>query len=426
MDDLVRLFDLLGADEHTEGAANTDAPLAIATVVNTSGSAYRRPGARMVIRQSMAVQGAVSAGCLERDIIANCHGLKDDDRPLLLTYDGTSSDELIFGLKLGCDGIVQVLLEPVGKLQKQLATYSYNLHSMRQLLSQLLSAHRRVVAVTVFDFTGHLLDQADTTDSVSGLEGIGLVMLETGTQTFELDALPSSVAELLRSEAGQVLQDAEGQSFVLQQEIDGCMLSALIEIVEPITSLVIFGSGQDVSPLLAMTAVLGWRVMVLGNAQVQRLDREQFGALIADQGFSAVVVMTHDYELDKKVLQVLFTGSGIATLPYIGVVGPRRRADKLLAELALAGVPITQNETNRLFSPIGLDLGAERPEEIALSILAEIKAVLAGHRGGLLREKQGPIHEPTRLKEPDHDAASVASAAVEKRTISATCRLNDQ
>lgn len=98
---------------------------------------------------------------------------------------------------------------------------------------------------------------------------------------------------------------------------------------------------------------------------------------------------------------------------YIGVVGPRRRADKLLAELALAGVPITPAAIGRLYSPVGLDIGAERPEEIALAIVAEIKAVLASHGGGMLRHKQGPIHQ----------ALPQGGELAEGTTLNAICNL---
>ena len=437
MDDLVRLLDLLGADG---AAVDADPPLAIATVVNTRGSAYRRPGARMLIRQSMAVQGAVSAGCLERDIIAHCEALKAGDKPLLLTYDGNSSDELIFGLRLGCDGIVQILLEPVGPgtnllpdgLPDGLANGLPDFYRLKALVPQLLSNHRRLVAVTVFELTGPASVDVDTMqdfDQATLSSGVGLVMLEAGLegaggQKYHLDGLPGPVSNLLRVEALQALHDDQGRSFVVKHEVDGYCCSALIEVVQSITSLGVFGSGQDVGPLVDMAHVLGWRITVLNNTQIDRLLNDQCAALIDGQNLDAAIVMTHDYDRDKKILQGLFASWD---LPYIGVVGPRRRSDKLLAELALKGVPVTEDQLSRLYSPVGLDLGAERPEEIALSILAEIKAVLAGHRGGFLREKQGPIHAPIRLKTfaGDESSAPPGTRAVRYLSLGTTCRVED-
>jgi xanthine/CO dehydrogenase XdhC/CoxF family maturation factor len=410
MDDLVRLLNLL-ADESVE-KAEADPPLAVATVVNTRGSAYRRPGARMLVRRSLAVSGAVSAGCLERDIIARCEGMQPGDPPLLLTYDGSSPDELVFGLKLGCDGVVQILVEPVGDLQK--------FESLAAQLPALLAEHHRVAAVTLFDMapcTGHL-----ASPEISALTG--LVMVETGLQTQKLVDLPDSIADLLAREARAALLEGRQHSCVIRLEQDGYVVSALIEIVEPTTALLIFGSGQDVQPLADMAAVLGWGVTVRSSSQVDRLDLADLSEMVGHAPFSAAVVMSHDYDRDRKILQALLSARAIKgghrRLPYIGVVGPRRRSEKLLAELALAGVPLTDDELGRIYSPVGLDIGAERPEEIALSIVAEIKAVLAGHGGGLLRDKQGPIHQATRVK-----TSTNLDPLVNNSAVSISCGLDD-
>jgi len=423
MDDLVRLLDWL--DEES----TPDPALAVATVVNTRGSAYRRPGARMLIRKSFKVQGAVSAGCLERDIIAHCDGMQKDDKPLLLTYDGNSSDELVFGLKLGCDGIVEVLVEPLGQSKR-----GADFYQLRKLLPQLLSEHNRIAAVTVFDMQSSKAGTAEAVDMIAGeipaTCAAGLVMLETGSQTYELASLPRGVRASLRSESQQLLRNKRSaRSFVLQQEIDGFKISALIELVQPITSLLLFGSGQDVAPLAEMADVLGWRVSIVKDHDLSKLP-----ALIASAYISAAVVMTHDYERDGKILHSLFSQK--LDLNYIGVVGPRRRAEKLLAELALSGLSLSESDLQCFYSPVGLDIGAERPEEIALSILAEIRAVLSGHSGGLLRSKQGPIHEPTVMKVaslvldgsvtslPDKSADDDRSVAVSKHVLNASCRLD--
>jgi len=281
--------------------------------------------------------------------------------------------------------------------------------------------------------------------------------------------VPRNVSAYLRTQAQEVLGDSRGgRSLVVSADIDGYSVSALIELVQPVTSLMIFGSGQDVEPLVEMADVLGWRATVVeesrGPANVSSRDAQQklterfrrftntralvmdfdaLLALIARETINAAVVMTHDYERDGKILRHLLS-DWASLLPYIGVVGPRRRADKLMAELALAGLPLTETAQSRLYSPVGLDLGAERPEEIALSILAEIKAVLAGHNGGLLREKQGPIHEPVKHRHLQHvqtvvdrpaliapasaslaDPASRPFAAVTSANLSQSCNLND-
>jgi xanthine dehydrogenase accessory factor len=441
MDDLIRLLKCIEAD----GPANQEADplLAVATVVNTRGSAYRRPGARMLVHRSLKSKGAVSAGCLERDIIANCEtfnqfatgGSSEPPKPLLLTYDGTSSDELIFGLKLGCDGIVQVLVEAAGAG----SCFARKVGRLGRLLPQLLAEHRHLVAVTIFDLAskGESADvSTDVNRDVDGNYNVGLCMLETGTHTYGLDALPQIVQSRLRRAAQDLLLTKNPRSYVLQEEIGDYNVAALIEIVEPTTSLLIFGGGQDVQPLAEMADILGWGVNVISGKKIAAGDGSQVGDLagtISSANVSAAVVMTHDYELDRQILKQLIN----TELSYIGVVGPRRRFDKLLAELALEGQPITENELARLYSPIGLDLGAEGPEEIALSILSEIKAVLSGHNGGMLRNKQGPIHQP--VNQPPIDQRPVeqqfvvqppvaspvpTGAGVTKLKLNANCKLD--
>ncbi|MBS1995869.1 MAG: XdhC family protein [Cyanobacteria bacterium SZAS LIN-2] len=449
MDDLVRVLNILdGEADLTAFQAKTDSdpPLALATVVNTRGSAYRRPGARMLVRRSLAVQGAVSAGCLERDIVANCQFLAADDKPVLLTYDGSSSDELIFGLKLGCDGIVQILVEPVA-LQNSFGQPKFR--RLQKLVPEILSDCGRLVAVTIFEMS----TAADRDGLDGGVPGsAGLVMLETGSKTYELASVPRPVSAFLRSQAQQALTARNGRSFVVSEEVDGYVFSALIELVQPLTSLMVFGSGQDVDPLVEMADVLGWRVTIVdesggnghaarrlserfrrfNNARVAVIDFEHLPALIRRETINAAVVMTHDYERDRRILRHLFaqpTKGGHGQLPYIGVVGPRRRCDKLLAELALAGMPITEAELARLYSPVGLDLGAERPEEIALSILSEIKAVLAGHGGAPLREKQGPIHEPVHVIKSvtlsEEGTVELTFSAVDRQLLNTACVISE-
>ncbi|MBU6455096.1 MAG: XdhC family protein [Cyanobacteria bacterium REEB67] len=425
MDDLIRLLKCVGPAATAD--LEVDPLLAVATVVNTRGSAYRRPGARMLVHRSLKSKGAVSAGCLERDIIANCESFKqgaadggqERQKPLLLTYDGTSSDELIFGLKLGCDGIVQVLVEAADAA----SCFARKVGRLGRLLPKLLAEHKRLVAVTIFDIA-----PAATSDDIADTYNVGLCMLETGSQTYGLDALPQSVQAVLRRAAQELLLTKNPRSYVLQQEVGGYSISALIEVVEPTTSLLIVGGGQDVQPLAQMGEILGWSVTVISGKQIDVEDHDNgkyvdLTRTIATGNISAAVVMTHDYELDRQILKQLIN----TQLPYVGVVGPRRRADKLLAELALAGQPITANELARLYSPVGLDIGAEGPEEIALSILSEIKAVLAGHNGGMLRHKQGPIHNPVDRPvnvEVETVEAVSASVGVTKLKLSANCKLD--
>jgi len=382
MDDLVRLLAAFPALE------KADQLQAVATVVNTRGSSYRRPGARMVIGSQGTMHGAVSAGCLERDIIAHCRSLGHE--PVLLTYDGNSRDDLIFGLKLGCDGIVQILLESAASDSRYLA----RMETLAKTVPALLSSQKRVVAATIFSLQDSSGNQIFSVMGTVLVSGIG--------QSCALATLPETILAYLQDQSQKLLAESGAQSLVVRKNLDGFTVHALLEIVQASPRLVIFGSGRDVEPLREISALMGWQVILVG-------ERRDIDAFIDESRCDAAAVMTHDYERDKSILAALFNSEA----SYIGVVGPRRRADKLLAELALAGVPITPAAIGRLYSPVGLDIGAERPEEIALAIVAEIKAVLASHGGGMLRHKQGPIHQ----------ALPQGGELAEGTTLNAICNL---
>ena len=401
MDEIVRLVDILSASSGAD-----DKLFAVATVVNTKGSVYRRPGARMLIANSMKVSGAVSAGCLERDIIAQCESLIDNPRPLLLTYDGESADEMIFGLRLGCDGIVQILVEPAVLVEPILAR-------LQSAVGEIFSKGRKLVAVTIFSVESELIEAADDLDAL-----LGTVMLATETETIELKPLSTNLSKSLVEHTKSAL--SEIQSKVVEIEVDGLKFKAFVEVSLPRQSLLVFGAGQDTEPVLKIATVLGWQV-----AHVSDRNFVQAYASLQEQLFDGCLIMTHDYEADKQILQSLFNPSAIGSLPaYIGIVGPKRRSQKLFAELALSGIVISPELQERVFSPVGLDIGAERPEEIALSILAEMQAVRTSHSGGFLKDKEGPIHS-TRLSLSVKDENNSLLHFPESHPINSSCNILD-
>jgi xanthine dehydrogenase accessory factor len=179
-------------------------------------------------------------------------------------------------------------------------------------------------------------------------------------------------------------------------------VTVCFEIVEPPPRLAIFGGGYDAVPVVALARAVGARVVVV-DARPGYATRTRFpaadrlmvaqpqaavGALGLDAS-SLAVVMNHHYRQDLAALQALLP----TPIPYLGVLGPKHRTERLLADLAAKGVTASTAQLARLYSPVGLDLGAETPEEVALAIVAEMKAVLAGRRGGPARERSGSLHE---------------------------------
>lgn len=340
---------------------------ALATVVSVEGSSYRRPGARMLVCEGGASTGTISAGCLESDVIEHAKRVIWTGEAKLVEYDTAStSDEMAWGLGLGCNGTVRVLVEPV-------ASGSLYVEALRRSCAAPLSV------ATVYQATPAELAPA----------GARLVIDQDGSVRQE--KLSGEMAARLEN-----LVRAPSHAGMASVKV-------FIETLLPPVPLVVFGAGQDVLPVVELARGLGWRTEVVDpQARPASLSRfaiadrvtlarpEDVGAQVRITARTMALLMSHNYVHDLALLRFLLASSA----RYIGVMGPRQRTERMLREVAagegaflLAGADLA-----RLHSPVGLDIGANGPAEIALSILAEMRAVLEGRSGGLLRERQGSIH----------------------------------
>ena len=280
----------------------------LVTVIGVRGSTYRRAGARVVIGEDGDVFGAISGGCLERDL-AERAGAWLDGGPRVMTYDSSRAGDVVFGLGLGCRGEIDLLIQPFGP-----------------------ASPPRIP-----------------------LPGPGVFATVIASQN-------------PRYAVGDPI-DAQSEK-TCRTKIDGC--DVFVEVIAPPRSIVIFGKGADVIPVAALARTIGWRADVVHDAESGLA------------GYDGAVVMTHNFLLDETILTSLMKTS----IPYIGLLGPRTRGDELLASIGADAAA-----RSRVHYPIGLDLGAETPEEIALSIVAEIQALFCGRSARPLRQVSGPIHE---------------------------------
>jgi len=352
----------------------------LATVVKVAGSTYRKPGARMLLPADGDPVGMVSGGCLESDLSEWAHAVLDSGEPRTVVYDMRSPDDIVWGLGLGCEGEVRVLLEPLlpGKHPEYLT-----------FLEQCLASRRPGVLATVFAVKGEV-------DTRVGER----VVVASRTDPVSTVGDPSLAGRLIE-DASRLLADR--RPGIREYELRGGRAEALLEYVAPVVSLVIFGAGSDAQPLVRFARQLLWQVTVAddrpafaraerfpGAVDVRRIryDRLEREAPSIDPG-TAVIVMTHHFLHDLELMQFLL-GRDAA---YFGFLGPRRRTEKLLAELAGRGVQPAAGWLSRLYAPVGVDIGSETPEEIALATVAEIRAVLSGRQGGFLRDRRAPLHE---------------------------------
>jgi xanthine/CO dehydrogenase XdhC/CoxF family maturation factor len=350
-------------------------PVVLATVVATSGSTYRRPGARLLLSAERWVAGGISGGCLERDVLSKSWW-RTREGPLVVTYDSTSADdEETWTFGLGCNGRVDVLLERLSA--------GGETHPL-EFIAECIGSRRRGVLATVFRAGGK-----------AGRVGQRLLLDGRRVRT----DLTGELGGLVLAEAEAAL--GAGGTHSRQFEVGGEPVAVLFEVVKPPRSLVIFGTGQDAVPVVRLGASLGFHVTVVSNSPAGvpgDLFREAdvqitatpaaVGGKLSLEPDAAVVVMTHNLSHDAGYLRFALQSA----CPYVGVLGPRARTERLLETLGKEGFPVTEAHRRRLFSPIGLHLGAEQPEEIALSVLAEIQALFSRADAQSLRHRDGPIH----------------------------------
>jgi xanthine dehydrogenase accessory factor len=354
-------------------AAAAGEPVVLVTVVGADGSVYRRIGARMLIRADGSVVGAISGGCLEAEVLDRAREATASGRTLLERYDTRDQDDAVWGSGIGCQGIVEVLVEPISADRVAEAAEFY---------AAALSPETRGVLATL----------------VRG-GGPGARIFVTANGMRSLGAEPGSDWEPVIDEARSLIRGAISCVRAYPQGEGEWQLS--LEVVDPPVRLLVLGGGIDAVPLTTLARALGWRVRLVDHRAAFALP-ERFPAAEevicseperlapeALEGCAAAVVVTHSFPRDRIYLDRLLK----ADLRYIGLLGPRRRTERLLADLGAEGKGYSADALERIHGPVGLDLGAETPETIALSIVAEVQAALAGRGGGPLRNRWGPIHE---------------------------------
>ncbi|MCS7013463.1 MAG: XdhC family protein [Chloroherpetonaceae bacterium] len=369
------LSDILCA---AQAASDSGERFALATLVKVQGSSYRRAGAKMLITESGKSVGAISGGCLEGDVRQKALFAIQTQRSLLVAYDSMDEDASL-GYGLGCHGKIFVLIE-----SSELAT----LQARLQQYQDFLRAPKPTGLATVYGAEGSLQREV----------GRFLSLRENDAPFSNISShhlrlmLAHDVAKHLHRQlaASQRYECSDGAAEVF------------IDVLLPPVHFLIIGAGYDAVPLAELAKRLGWQVSVV-DRRPSYLSREGFGiadarrllkvgadiaSVVSNPARTAAVVMTHNFELDVEFLFQLLP----MHLAYLGVLGPKRRTEKLLAAIRARGLVPTETMLNKLYAPVGLDIGAELPEEIALSILAEIRAVLSGRTGSFLRNRPTPIH----------------------------------
>jgi xanthine dehydrogenase accessory factor len=352
---------------------------ALATVVRVEGSSYRQPGARMLISEEGNLTGAISGGCLEGDAMRKALLVIARGKPMLVTYDTTDEDDATLGIGLGCSGIIHILIEPIGE---------ENPENPIRLLENIVSKRQKCVLATFFTLSEQQELQFGTCLAYTAngkISGSVPPLIKKQEVISAMRLALSSRGSIIQNETGKVPE-----------------ISVLLDAINPAIHLVIAGAGNDIMPVTKIAGVLGWQVTVLDGRpfyatcarfpdvhQVLVTDASEALSKITADEFTVFVLMTHNYNYDLALLEQLVKKE----IQYIGVLGPKKKFNRIMEELFLHAEP-DDIRTDNLYSPVGLDIGAESAEEIALSVIAEIKAVLSGKHGHSLRNKTEPIHKP--------------------------------
>ena len=352
---------------------------ALATVVMVQGSSYRRPGARMLVTEDGQITGTISGGCLETDAIRKALLAITQQQNKLVAYNSMDDEDFTEGVQLGCNGIVYILFEPIDPEQ---------LNNPIALLQKALQQQKESVLVTLFNQANLSAPQQGTTllfvaDKIIGSQDNA--PLQT-TLNADVKAVLQKQRSLINS-----YPSAKGET-----------INALIELLKPRVELIICGAGNDALPLQAMAHIIGWHITIADGRKTYANSKRfaKAGKIIVGKPAEVVpqitiheqsifVLMSHNYQYDIEMLRLLIK----SPCNYIGILGPKKKTEKMLAELAQDGMELTVAENEKIHGPAGLDIGAETPQEIALSITSEIKAVLSKRAGNSLRNKNGFIHD---------------------------------
>jgi xanthine dehydrogenase accessory factor len=352
---------------------------ALATVVHVEGSSYRRPGARMLIAEDGIITGAISGGCLEGDAMRKALHVINEQAPALVTYDTMDDDDATIGIGLGCNGIIKILIEPID--------YEVANHPVA-LLEKMASTRQNAVIATFFTLKNKKQPNAGT-----------LFFIGEQNKMVGIDKLDFQ-SEFLLNECQSALKS--NKSTWIDVQMNGEKMTAFLEFVPPAISLVVVGAGNDVMPLVEMADVLSWDTTVIdGRANYAKKERfakacdvlvakpEEVIKNIKTDAFTFFALMTHNYNYDKALVYELCQNK----VRYIAMLGPKKKLERMLSEYKEEGRPLSDEQISTIYSPTGLDIGAETSEEIALSILAEIKTVVSQKCGTMLRDKKGGIHD---------------------------------
>ena len=330
-------------------------PLVLATVFETAGSTYSKAGHRILIAANGDYQGLVSGGCLEGDLAERARAVLESGQPAAVTYDMRDDADDLWGLGVGCNGMLRVFLQPLSPAE--------GYEPFTSIAARLVGRGPALLATVI-----------------EGAGGVRPGATLVAGETLERFGLDEQAAESLLENGREAVAAGRGR-YVAEPSGLGVLYAPLV----PVPRLLVLGAGLDAVPLVNMASQLGWFVSVADHRpayiargdltraeHVYTIEPAKLAEQVALAEHDAVIVMSHHLVTDRTYLAQLAK----VDFTYLGVLGPRARKERLLEALGPVGAALRA----RLRGPVGLDIGADSPESIALSILAELQAVVSASR----------------------------------------------
>ena len=356
-------------------------PAALATVIRTTGSAYRKEGAKMICRDGGRLIGSISGGCLEADVYERSRVVVDRNRTEIVEYDTNAENENVWGLGIGCNGVVEVMIESLEWWRT--ATAREIVHELGNRVRE----GRRCALVTIVHPGG------------APSASVHRVLVDPDGATFGSFGDAGLDYAAARA-ASAILREPKARSRRVRLDVGGVSHDVFVDSMVPPLRLIVFGAGHDALPMVRFGREVGMLVTVVDSRpqfttedrfpdadRVVCIEPERLAEKVSFAGRPAFVLMSHHYLKDLEVLRQIFASN--QPFEYVGALGPRSRTERMLKQLREAGVELRSQVLDVLRAPIGLDLGSESPAEIALSVIAEILAARNDRSSGPLRDKSG-------------------------------------
>ncbi|MCC3357944.1 XdhC family protein [Bacillus sp. REN16] len=352
----------------------------LATIIDKNGSSYRQIGAKSLILENGRSYGILSGGCVEQDLFEHAKEVFENGHPKQVIYDLRNDDDAPWGLGVGCNGEITIWLSLIDPINKKFET--------DKMLNIFNKKYKRTTPYTIY--------------TVLQSSNHRLMPLGHMLEASEIQESPNLIG--LNSNSGMITH-----TFLINNELVSTTL--FLETITPTPNIVIFGAGPDAIPLIQQLKLLDWRVTVVDHRpgyleQIQQSNVDdsilvpprQFPADVDFHSNLYAVIMTHHYEQDLIYLEGLLHSE----INYIGLLGPKKRFLKLKKDLEQKGISIPSKIENNIYTPIGLDIGSETPQEIALSIVAEIMGHKNNTSNRSLKFKKDSIHIKESI--PNHES----------------------